>query len=174
MWKSKWNLNYYFPSLLFSFSYVKIWLFILRWAKLAAGVFSRENIPVYLFKTTTPTPFIPFAIRQVWYIFIFWVKKFSWTFKTTDPLMARHFLEVPTVQSNKLRLFLANTFPLSRCTLLKSLSMTRFGLRIVPITSPTPMIIGLCGLIMVGRGGNYGQHHTWNKLSHNFFSICFT
>jgi phosphoglucomutase/phosphopentomutase len=36
-----------------------------RWAKLAAGVFMRENIPVYLFKTTTPTPFIPFAIRQL-------------------------------------------------------------------------------------------------------------
>jgi len=36
-----------------------------RWAKLAAGVFLRENIPVYLFKTTTPTPFIPFAIRQL-------------------------------------------------------------------------------------------------------------
>eukprot|EP00088_Acartia_fossae_P006102 TRINITY_DN12792_c0_g1_i1.p1 TRINITY_DN12792_c0_g1~~TRINITY_DN12792_c0_g1_i1.p1 ORF type:complete len:615 (+),score=127.79 TRINITY_DN12792_c0_g1_i1:35-1846(+) len=36
-----------------------------RWAKLAAGVFLREKIPVYLFKTTTPTPFVPFAIRQI-------------------------------------------------------------------------------------------------------------
>jgi len=36
-----------------------------RWAKLAAGVFLRENIPVYLFKTTTPTPFIPFTIVKL-------------------------------------------------------------------------------------------------------------
>ena len=36
-----------------------------RWAKLAAGVFLRENIPVYLFTTTTPTPFVPFTIVKV-------------------------------------------------------------------------------------------------------------
>ena len=36
-----------------------------RWAALSAGVFLRENIPVYLFKTTTPTPFIPFTITKL-------------------------------------------------------------------------------------------------------------
>jgi len=36
-----------------------------RWAKLAAGVFLRDNIPVYLFTTTTPTPFTPFTIVKL-------------------------------------------------------------------------------------------------------------
>ncbi len=26
-------------------------------------------------------------------------------------------------------------------------------------------LIGLCGVIMFGRGGNYGQHNTWNNLA---------
>jgi len=36
-----------------------------RWAKLAAATFLRANIPVYLFTTTTPTPFTPFTINKL-------------------------------------------------------------------------------------------------------------
>ena len=36
-----------------------------RWAKLSAGVFLRVGVPVYLFKTTTPTPFVPFTISKL-------------------------------------------------------------------------------------------------------------
>jgi len=36
-----------------------------RWAKLTAGVFVRHGVPVYLFTTTTPTPFVPFSIKQL-------------------------------------------------------------------------------------------------------------
>ena len=35
-----------------------------RWAGLAAGVFVRAKVPVYLFSTTVPTPFVPFTILQ--------------------------------------------------------------------------------------------------------------
>ena len=38
---------------------------VFRWAKLTAGVFVRHGVPVYLFTTTTPTPFVPFSIKQV-------------------------------------------------------------------------------------------------------------
>ena len=40
-------------------------LSLFRWAKLTAGVFVRHGVPVYLFTTTTPTPFVPFSIKQV-------------------------------------------------------------------------------------------------------------
>lgn len=36
-----------------------------RWARLASGVFLRADIPVYLFQTTTPTPFVPFTVVKV-------------------------------------------------------------------------------------------------------------
>jgi len=35
-----------------------------RWAQLAAGVFLRSNVPVYLFRTTVPTPYVPFTILE--------------------------------------------------------------------------------------------------------------
>jgi len=35
-----------------------------RWASLAAGVFLRAGVPVYLFHTTVPTPFVPFTVIQ--------------------------------------------------------------------------------------------------------------
>lgn len=35
-----------------------------RWASLAAGVFLRAGVPVILFRTTVPTPFIPFTVLQ--------------------------------------------------------------------------------------------------------------
>ena len=35
-----------------------------RWADLAAGVFLRAGVPVILFRTTVPTPFVPFTILQ--------------------------------------------------------------------------------------------------------------
>merc|ERR1712013_759184 len=35
-----------------------------RWAQLAAGVFLRAGVPVYLFHTTVPTPFVPFTVVQ--------------------------------------------------------------------------------------------------------------
>eukprot|EP00090_Calanus_glacialis_P011237 TRINITY_DN19678_c0_g1_i1.p1 TRINITY_DN19678_c0_g1~~TRINITY_DN19678_c0_g1_i1.p1 ORF type:complete len:603 (+),score=181.19 TRINITY_DN19678_c0_g1_i1:153-1961(+) len=35
-----------------------------RWASLAAGVFLRAGVPVYLFQTTVPTPFVPFTVLQ--------------------------------------------------------------------------------------------------------------
>jgi len=35
-----------------------------RWANLAAGVFLRAGVPVYLFHTTVPTPFVPFTVLQ--------------------------------------------------------------------------------------------------------------
>ena len=34
-----------------------------RWAKLAAGVFLRKGIKVYLFSRITPTPFVPFTVQ---------------------------------------------------------------------------------------------------------------
>ena len=33
-----------------------------RWAALTAGVFLRAGVPVYLFNTTVPTPYVPFTI----------------------------------------------------------------------------------------------------------------
>ena len=35
-----------------------------RWAGLTAGVFVRAQVPVYLFPTTVPTPYVPFTILQ--------------------------------------------------------------------------------------------------------------
>ena len=35
-----------------------------RWAELAAGVFLRAGVPVYLFRSTVPTPYVPFTIIQ--------------------------------------------------------------------------------------------------------------
>lgn len=35
-----------------------------HWSKLAAGVFLRAGVPVYLFHTTVPTPFVPFTVLQ--------------------------------------------------------------------------------------------------------------
>ena len=35
-----------------------------RWAKLAAGVFLRKGIRVYLFSKITPTPFVPFTVKR--------------------------------------------------------------------------------------------------------------
>ena len=35
-----------------------------RWAGLAAGVFVRARVPVFLFPTTVPTPYVPFTILQ--------------------------------------------------------------------------------------------------------------
>jgi hypothetical protein len=40
-----------------------------RWARLAAGVFIRSEVPVYLFETTTPTPFVPYTVVKVRNIF---------------------------------------------------------------------------------------------------------
>lgn len=36
-----------------------------RWARLAAGVFLKAEVPVFLFETTTPTPFVPFTVVKV-------------------------------------------------------------------------------------------------------------
>lgn len=36
-----------------------------RWAALTAGVFLRAKVPVILFRTTVPTPFIPFTVSQL-------------------------------------------------------------------------------------------------------------
>ena len=35
-----------------------------RWARLTAGVFLREGFKVSLFSTITPTPWVPFAVKQ--------------------------------------------------------------------------------------------------------------
>ena len=35
-----------------------------RWAGLTAGVFVRANVPVLLFPTTVPTPYVPFTVSQ--------------------------------------------------------------------------------------------------------------
>ena len=35
-----------------------------HWAELAAGVFLRSNVPVFLFRTTVPTPYVPFTILE--------------------------------------------------------------------------------------------------------------
>jgi len=35
-----------------------------RWARLAAGVFLRKGIKVYLFSKITPTPFVPFTVQR--------------------------------------------------------------------------------------------------------------
>jgi phosphomannomutase len=40
-----------------------------RWARLAAGVFIRSEVPVFLFETTTPTPFVPYTVVKVSNIF---------------------------------------------------------------------------------------------------------
>merc|ERR550519_1699382 len=35
-----------------------------RWASLTAGVFIRAKVPVILFRTTVPTPFVPFTVMR--------------------------------------------------------------------------------------------------------------
>jgi phosphomannomutase len=49
-----------------------------RWARLAAGVFLRADIPVHLFETTTPTPFVPFTVVKAGFSIKFYFNMFNY------------------------------------------------------------------------------------------------